>query len=70
MSISDSGENLMNIRVLEDEEEGPRYTTEEMDLLCDQLKGARIPVAIRQDLQVDTPHQVDYDPLLGLLFEK
>ena len=66
MSISDSGENLMNIRVLEDEEEGPRYTTEEMDLLCDQLKGARIPVAIRQDLQVDTPHQVDYDPLLGL----
>ncbi|MBP5417844.1 MAG: hypothetical protein J6Y58_10035 [Clostridiales bacterium] len=66
MSISDSGDNLMNIRVVEDDGDGPHFTEEEMELLREQLKDARIPVAIRQDVQIDTPHQADYDPLLGL----
>lgn len=66
MSISDSGENLLNIRIVEDTEDGPRFSEEDMDVMREQLKGARIPVAIRQDLPVDVPYQVDYDPLLGL----
>ena len=66
MSISDSGENLLNIRIIEETEDGPRFSEEDMDVMREQLKGARIPVAIRQDLPVDVPYQVDYDPLLGL----
>ncbi len=66
MSISDSGENLLSIRVVEETEDGPHYSEEDMQVLSDQLKGARIPVSIRQDLPVDVPYQVDYDPLLGL----
>ena len=66
MSISDSGENLLNIRIIEETEDGPRFSEEDMDMMREQLKGARIPVAIRQDLPVDVPYQVDYDPLLGL----
>jgi len=66
ISISDSGENLLNIRVVEEDEDGPHYSEDEMELLREQLTGARIPVAIRQDLPVDVPYQVDYDPLLGL----
>lgn len=66
MSISDSGENLLNIRVIGEEEDGPSFSEEEMALLREQLKGARIPVSIRQDVKIDTPHQVDYDPLMGL----
>ena len=66
MSISDSGENLLNIRIVEETEDGPRFSEEDMDVMREQLKGARIPVAIRQDLPVDVPYQVDYDPLLGL----
>ncbi len=66
MSISDSGENLLNIRVIDEEEDGPSFSEEEMDILREQLKGARIPVSVRQDVAADIPYQVDYDPLLGL----
>jgi len=66
MSISENGENLLNIRVVETEEGGPSYTEEEMELLRSQIEGKRIPIAIEQDLPSDVPHQVDYDPLLGL----
>ena len=66
MSISESGENLLNIRVVKDGEDGPEYSDEEMEILRGQLKGTRIPVAVRRDLQADTPYQMDYDPLLGL----
>lgn len=66
MSISENGENLLNIRVVETEEGGPSYTEEEMELLRSQIEGKRIPIAIEQDLPSDIPYQVDYDPLLGL----
>ena len=66
MSISENGENLLNIRVVETEEGGPSYTEEEMELLRSQIEGKRIPIAIQQDLPSDVPYQVDYDPLLGL----
>ncbi len=66
MSISENGENLLNIRVVETEEGGPSYTEEEMELLRSQIEGKRIPIAIEQDLPSDVPYQVDYDPLLGL----
>ncbi len=66
MSISENGENLMNIRVVSDGPEYLTYTEEEMEQLSLQLKDARIPVAVRQDDAIDTPYQVDYDPLLGL----
>ena len=66
MSISENGENLMNIRVVSDGPEYLTYSEEEMEELRLQLKGARIPVAVRQDITSDTPYQVDYDPLLGL----
>ena len=66
MSISENGENLMNIRVVADDENYLTYTEEEMEELRTQLKGARIPVAVRQEDAIDTPYQVDYDPLLGL----
>ena len=66
MSISENGENLMNIRVVQDDPEYLTYTEDEMNELRLQLKGARIPVAVRQDVAIDTPYQVDYDPLLGL----
>ncbi len=66
MSISENGENLLNIRVVETEKGGPSYTEEEMELLRSQIEGKRIPIAIEQDLPSDVPYQVDYDPLLGL----
>ncbi|HBY32422.1 MAG TPA: hypothetical protein DEG74_01470 [Clostridiales bacterium] len=66
MSISESGENLLNIRVVEEDNEGPHFSDEEMEILREQLKDARIPVAVRQDVKIDTPYKVDYDPLLGL----
>lgn len=66
MSISENGENLMSIRVVADDPDYLAYTEEEMEELRLQLKGARIPVAVRQDTSIDLPYQVDYDPLLGL----
>ncbi|MBO4928112.1 MAG: hypothetical protein J5379_07685 [Clostridiales bacterium] len=66
MSISDNGENLLNIRVVDEGENGQYFTEDQMEILREQLKGARIPVALRRDLPSDVPYQVDYDPLLGL----
>ncbi|MBP5492862.1 MAG: hypothetical protein J6Y08_08465 [Clostridiales bacterium] len=65
MSISENGENLLNIRVVE-EEGSITFTEEEMEEMRNQLKGARIPVALNQTTSADISYQVEYDPLLGL----
>ncbi len=66
MSISEDGENLMNIRVVEQSGIGEALTEEQMDTLRTQLKGQRIPVSVRKDLPTEAYKQMDYDPLLGL----
>ena len=66
MSISENGENLLNIRLVEQNGEAPLLTPEEMEELRTQLSGARIPVSIQQDLPSEMYYQADYDPLLGL----
>ncbi|MBO4687868.1 MAG: hypothetical protein J5636_05090 [Clostridiales bacterium] len=66
MSISEDGENLMNIRVVEMSGIGEALTDEQVDILRTQLEGKRIPVSIRKDLPAEVYKQMDYDPLLGL----
>ncbi|MBO4473396.1 MAG: hypothetical protein J5750_00635 [Clostridiales bacterium] len=66
MSISEDGENLLNIRVVDMSGIGEALTDEQVDALRVQLAGKRIPVSVRKDLPTDVYKQMDYDPLLGL----
>ena len=66
MSISEDGENLMNIRVVEQNGVGDPLSEEQLDELRLQLTGKRIPVSVKKDLPTDVYSQLDYDPLLGL----
>lgn len=66
MSISENGENILNIRVLDQDGSNPLFTPDEMQTLQSQLEGTRVPIAIRKELTVDVSSQVEYDPLHGL----
>jgi len=66
LSISENGENLMDFRILEDNGEYISLSEEETGILKEQLKNARIPVAVNQQIVADVQYQVEYDPLLGL----
>ncbi len=66
LCISENGENLMDLRIVEDKENAITLTEEQLEELKSQLKDARIPVAVNQQLVPDVPYQVEYDPLLGL----
>ncbi|MBR2751109.1 MAG: hypothetical protein IKD90_08260 [Clostridiales bacterium] len=66
LSISDNGENLMDFRILSEEEDAISLGEEELEELKSQLCGARIPVTVDQQIVADVQYQVEYDPLLGL----
>lgn len=66
MSISENGENLLDIRVLKDNEEAVWLSDEEMNELRSQLCNSRIPVTVTKQAAADIPYQIEYDPLLGL----
>ena len=66
MSISENGEKLLDLRVIVDQEDAVTLTDEEMTVLSDQLRNARIPVTVFRQSATDVPYQVEYDPLLGL----
>ncbi|MBO4495638.1 MAG: hypothetical protein J5752_07265 [Clostridiales bacterium] len=66
MSISENGENLMDIRILQDKDDSIMLDEEQMETLKGQLRGARIPVSVHQQIVDDVQYQVEYDPLLGL----
>ncbi len=66
MSISENGENLLNLRIIHDKEDSISMSKDEMEELLRQLKGSRIPIAVQQQTAIDVPYQMEYDPLLGL----
>ena len=66
MSISENGENLLNLRILHDKDNSISLSKDEMEALLEQLKGARIPISVQKQTAIDVPYQMEYDPLLGL----
>ena len=66
MSISENGENILNIRVLEDDPQSPLFSALEMEEVRYQLQDKRIPVGIKRERAVDVVSPIEYDPLLGL----
>ena len=66
MSISENGENILNIRVLDDDPQSPLFSALEMEEIRYQLEDKRIPVGIRRERAVDVVSPIEYDPLLGL----
>lgn len=66
MSISDNGENILSIRVMDQDDGSALFTEQEIEELLVQLDGSRIPIGMKKETLLDVSSKVEYDPLLGL----
>lgn len=65
MSISEDGETLMALRVIE-EEGGLSFSSTEQSVFNDEVTGARIPIALASQMLPEIAFQMEYDSLPGL----